>query len=44
MKKVDTLNVKKLKPKTETVTFLMNFSKSMEVLKSGNKKFLVSKN
>lgn len=44
MKKIDILNGEKLKPKKQTIAFLLNFSKSMDVLKSGKKRFLISSN
>ncbi|MFW2135277.1 hypothetical protein [Soonwooa sp.] len=36
MKKNDTLALKTLKPKKETIAFLLNFSKSYEVVKLKN--------
>ncbi|WP_300669712.1 hypothetical protein [Soonwooa sp.] len=33
MKKNDTLALKSLKPKKETIAFLLNYSKSLEVVK-----------
>ena len=33
-----------LKPKKSTVNFLLNFSKSIAVLTSNEKKFIISKN
>ncbi|SEF73753.1 hypothetical protein SAMN05421847_0776 [Halpernia humi] len=44
MKNLDTLKAKILTPKKETVLFLLQFSKSITVIKSKNKKYLVSKN
>lgn len=42
MKKNDSLKVKTLKPKKQTIDFLLNFSKSLEIVKSKN--YPVSKN
>ncbi len=36
MKKIDTLNEKLLKPKKQTIDFLLSYSKSIAVLKSKN--------
>ncbi|GEM_PF-1698754 len=36
MKKNDTLVLKTLKPKKETIAFLLNFSKSYEIVKLKN--------
>ncbi len=44
MKKIDSFTHKLLKPKKETVEFLKQFSKSIEIVKTQNKKVLVSKN
>lgn len=44
MKKNDTLNEKLLKPKKETINFLLNYSKSIGVLKSKGRNYIVSKN
>ncbi len=44
MKKDYTLNEKRLKPKKQTIDFLLSFSRSIEVLKIKNKYHLVSKN
>ena len=44
MKKLDTLKKKDLKPKKETVDFLLSFSRSTEVLKIKQKNILISKN
>ncbi len=44
MKKIDILNERKLKPKKKTVQFLLDFSKSIEVLEQAGKNYLVSKN
>jgi hypothetical protein len=44
MKKNDILRVKKLTPKPETIRFLLDFSKSMTVLKTTKKSFLICKN
>ncbi len=44
MKKNDSLKVKTLKPKKETIDFLLNFSKNLEVLKIKDKNYPISKN
>ncbi|WP_312818508.1 hypothetical protein [Kaistella carnis] len=44
MKKNDTLNEKLLKPKKETIDFLLTYSKNLNVLKSKSKIHIVSKN
>lgn len=44
MKKNDSLKVKTLKPKKQTVDFLLNFSKNLEVIKIKSKNFPISKN
>lgn len=44
MKKNDSLKVKTLKPKKQTIDFLLNFSKSIEVVKSKSKNYPISKN
>lgn len=44
MKKNDILKTKLLKPKKETIDFLLSFSKSIEVLKLNTKIHIVSKN
>lgn len=44
MKKLDTLKHKNLKPKQETVNFLLNFSKSLAIMKVKEKRFIISKN
>ncbi|SFI43323.1 hypothetical protein SAMN05443292_2577 [Halpernia frigidisoli] len=44
MKKFDILKTKKLMPKKETVSFLLQFSKSLAILKTKTKKYLISKN
>ncbi|MFN1218624.1 MULTISPECIES: hypothetical protein [Chryseobacterium] len=44
MKKNDSLKVKTLKPKKQTIDFLLNYSKSLEMVKAKNKNFPVSKN
>lgn len=44
MKKIDSLNTKMLKPKKGTIQFLLNFSKSIEVVKMPNKKMVINKN
>lgn len=40
----DSLRLKKLKPKQETVLFLLQFSKGLAVVKNKKKTFLISKN
>lgn len=44
MKNFDTLKQRKLKPKKEIIQTLLYFSKSLEVVKTREKKFLISKN
>lgn len=44
MKKNDTLNEKLLKPKKQTVDFLLRFSKSIAVLKTPYKSEVIAKN
>ena len=44
MKKNDTLNERLLKPKKQTVEFLLSYSKSVAVVKSKNKNHVVVKN
>jgi len=44
MRKNDSLKVKTLKPKKETIDFLLNFSKNLEVLKIKDKNYPISKN
>ena len=44
MKNLDILKPKVLKPKNETVLFLLQFSKSLTILKTKEKKYLISKN
>ena len=44
MKKNDTLNENLLKPKRQTIEFLLNCSKSIEVLKTKSRNHIVSKN
>ena len=44
MKKNDTLNAKLLKPKKQTIDFLIQFSKSIQVLKAKNLYLVISKN
>ena len=44
MKKFDTLNEKLLKPKKQTIDFLLGYSRSIEVLKTKTKTHIVSKN
>lgn len=44
MKKNDTLKRENLKLKKETIAFLLSFSKSVEVLKTKNKSFPITKN
>ncbi|MDR6921664.1 hypothetical protein J2Y40_002513 [Chryseobacterium sp. 2987] len=44
MKKNDSLKVKTLKPKKQTIDFLLNFSKSIEIVKSKGKSYPILKN
>ena len=44
MKNLDTLKAKTLYPKKETVLFLLQFSKSLTIFKTKEKKYLISKN
>jgi hypothetical protein len=44
MKKNDSLKVKTLKPKKETIDFLLNYSKSLEIVKTKTKNYPISKN
>lgn len=44
MKKLDTLKAKKLKPKKSTVAFLLKFSKSIEIVRTPEETFIISKN
>lgn len=44
MKKLDTLKERNLKPKKQTVAFIKNFSKSLEILKTKDKNFRIYKN
>lgn len=44
MKKNDSLKVKTLKPKKQTIDFLLNFSKSLEIVKSKSTNYPISKN
>jgi len=44
MKKNDSLKVKALKPKKETIEFLLNYSKSVEIVKTKTKNYPISKN
>lgn len=44
MKKNDILNVKLLKPKKQTIDFLLNYSKSIEVITTAKKSFVLLKN
>ncbi|MBP1166832.1 MULTISPECIES: hypothetical protein [Chryseobacterium] len=44
MKKNDSLKVKTLKPKKQTIDFLLNFSKSLEIVKSKSKNYPITKN
>ncbi|MDQ0783550.1 hypothetical protein [Chryseobacterium sp. W4I1] len=44
MKKNDSLKVKALKPKKQTIDFLLNYSKSLELVKTKSKNFPISKN
>lgn len=38
------LNQQKMKAKEKTIKFLLNFSKTMEIITTSDKKFLISKN
>lgn len=44
MKKNDSLKVKTLKPKKQTIDFLLSYSKSVELVQSKSKNFPISKN
>ncbi len=44
MKNFDTLKQKSLKPKKQTIKNLLDFSKSLELVKTGKQSFLISKN
>lgn len=44
MKKNDSLKVKTLKPKKQTIDFLLNFSKNIEIVKSKSNNYPISKN
>lgn len=44
MKKNDTLKAKILKPKKQTIDFLLGFSKGIEVMMLKNKSFIITKN
>ncbi len=44
MRKNDSLKVKALKPKKQTIEFLLSFSKSVEVVKTLGKNYPISKN
>lgn len=44
MKKIDTLNKTYLKPRKQTVDFLLSFSRSISVLKPAGKKHVICKN
>jgi hypothetical protein len=44
MKKFDTLNEKLLKPRKQTIDFLLNYSKSLEIMKLKKENILVFKN
>lgn len=44
MKKNDSLKTKSLKPKKQTIDFLLSFSKNLEVVKIKNKPIHLSKN
>ncbi|MGC4128809.1 MAG: hypothetical protein QM564_04455 [Bergeyella sp.] len=44
MKNNNTLSVKILKPKKQTVDFLLKFSKSIAVIGNEQKKYVISKN
>ncbi|RKS96846.1 hypothetical protein BCF58_3281 [Chryseobacterium defluvii] len=44
MRKNDSLKEKTLKPKKQTIDFLLNFSKNLEVVKTKNKNYPISKN
>ncbi|WP_262897330.1 MULTISPECIES: hypothetical protein [Chryseobacterium] len=44
MKNNDSLKLKNLKPKKQTVDFLLSFSKNLEVVKVKNKNYHFTKN
>lgn len=44
MRKNDSLKVKTLKPKKQTIDFLLSFSKNLEIVKNKNKNYPISKN
>ncbi|MCS3532358.1 hypothetical protein M2373_003778 [Chryseobacterium sp. JUb7] len=44
MRKNDSLKVKTLKPKKQTIDFLLNFSKGLEIVKTKNKNYPINKN
>ncbi|WP_262904148.1 hypothetical protein [Chryseobacterium tagetis] len=44
MKKNDSLKVKTLKPKKETIEFLLSYSKSLEIIKTKAKNYPITKN
>jgi len=44
MRKNDSLKVKTLKPKKQTIEFLLSFSKNLEIVKTKNKNYPISKN
>ncbi len=44
MKNIDTLNERLLKPKKQTIDFLLSYSQSIQVLKLKSKIQIVSKN
>jgi hypothetical protein len=44
MKNLDILKPNKLKPKKETILFLIQFSKSLTIIKTKERKYLISKN
>lgn len=44
MKKNDSLKLKSLKPKKQTIDFLLSFSKSLDVVKIKNNHYHLSKN
>lgn len=44
MRKDDSLKVKTLKPKKQTIEFLLSYSKGLEVVKVREKNYPISKN
>jgi len=44
MRKNDSLKVTTLKPKKETIEFLLNYSKNIDVVKTKSKNYPISKN